>query len=755
MSEDREHGFFSRNLFRVDLDNLSWGRIVWTMTAAVLGVWLSWASPEITESCDRRIYDRLLRHDQFEFDRPMIRIVANSSSVQGENADLSWPRSLHARLLKHLKGARAVVLDIPFENPSSPEEDNALIQAVREHGHVIGRARLLITSTGIATVTPFPALREAFRKTGIDNQAEDPDGVYRKGVWGAEDSMRLRFVPSLALTLAEELDSSITPLMRVERLRINLPWKTLPLERTPDGLFLFQINHPRNTIPTYDYEDVLNERIPDSTFLNALVIVSFKENQRRVAGRTAYTDMTKNGSILPVGGTAALSKGEYILHTAASLMTSFVMQRISPVVHILMTFLLVGASTLLGFVHFKKSLIFLVLFFLSWPGAAIALFLQLHLWFPLTAPFLASVVGYIGSQVAISWRLDREWNVRALSIRPLLELAQESQADFGEDVTFDDYLRSMWKEIEEKTGIELKSTRVSEHFSLIQNYLQRASRTSQKGQEFQIIHNASDTPPRHRMLLPLPLWKDPGKPDESPSREYVILGWDGRVPAETLSSLAVLVLFAAVHFHGAEESRRRKNMLIKTIEAIMVAVEAKDATTSEHSRRVAAISKKLAQWMKLSPQEVDDIYFSAVIHDIGKLGISDKILNKPGALDPQELAVMRRHPLIGESIMRPVELPDHVMSGILQHHERHDGKGYPYGIRGDQITMAGRIIKVADVFDALVNRRQYKEPWTEEKVRNLLLELRGTEFDPQIVDIFIRNLYQTRNNPMFYYGIQL
>jgi HD-GYP domain-containing protein (c-di-GMP phosphodiesterase class II) len=152
---------------------------------------------------------------------------------------------------------------------------------------------------------------------------------------------------------------------------------------------------------------------------------------------------------------------------------------------------------------------------------------------------------------------------------------------------------------------------------------------------------------------------------------------------------------------------------------------------------------------------VDDIYFSAIIHDIGKLGISDKILNKPGRLDEEELAEMRRHPLIGETIMRPVELPDYIMSGILQHHERHDGRGYPSGIRGEEMTMAGRIIKVADVFDALVNRRQYKEAWTEEKVRNLLLELRGTEFDPQIVDVFIRNLYQTRNNPMFYYGIQL
>jgi HD-GYP domain-containing protein (c-di-GMP phosphodiesterase class II) len=308
-------------------------------------------------------------------------------------------------------------------------------------------------------------------------------------------------------------------------------------------------------------------------------------------------------------------------------------------------------------------------------------------------------------------------------------------------MNFDEYLRSLWNDIEKKTGVILKSTRINENFSLVQSYLLRAQSTSQQSQEnFHIIKNASKVSPRHRMLLPLPLWND--RNTRTPEREYVILAWDGNIPMETLTSLAALTLFAAVHFHALEEGRRRKEMLFKTIEAIMMAVEAKDPTTSEHSRRVANLSKQLAQWIKLPPQEIEDIYFSAIIHDIGKLGISDNILKKNSRLTEEEIAEMHRHPSIGEDIMRPVELPDYIISGITQHHERHDGKGYPSGIRGERMTMAGKIIKVADVFDALANRRQYKEAWAPEQVRDFLQERRGTEFDPQIVDVFLKHLPQ-------------
>jgi HD-GYP domain-containing protein (c-di-GMP phosphodiesterase class II) len=244
------------------------------------------------------------------------------------------------------------------------------------------------------------------------------------------------------------------------------------------------------------------------------------------------------------------------------------------------------------------------------------------------------------------------------------------------------------------------------------------------------------------MLLPLPVWNDlwNDSAKKGREREFVILAWDGNIAMENLTSLAALTIFAAVHFHALEEGRRRKEMLTNTIDAIMAAVEAKDPTTKDHSRRVADRSRDLASWMGLSPQEVEDVHFAAQIHDIGKLGISDNILKKPGKLTEEEVAEMRRHPSIGEDIMRPVGLQDYIVSGITQHHENCDGKGYPRGLRADRMTTLSKIIKVADVYDALANRRQYKTPWAPEEVRKFLLERRGTEFDKKVVDTLLQHI---------------
>jgi len=351
---------------------------------------------------------------------------------------------------------------------------------------------------------------------------------------------------------------------------------------------------------------------------------------------------------------------------------------------------------------------------------------------------LASV-SYIIGQAITSWKLLHEWNVRSLSIKPLLALAQQAETA----TSFDHYLRSLWNEIEEHTGVMLKSTRLSENFSLIQNYLSHAHVTFQQGGEnYYIINNASNTSPHHRMLLPLPVWEDiwSNSNKKSSGKDYVVLAWDGSIANESLTSLAVLVIFAALHFHALEEGRRRKEMLTNTIDVIMAAVEAKDPTTKDHSRRVAERSRDIAIWMRLNPREIEDIHFSAQIHDIGKLGIDDRILKKPGILTKEELTEMKRHPSKGEDIMRPVGLPEYIVSGITQHHERNDGKGYPLGLRGEKMTMASKIIKVADVYDALANRRHYKDPWSPEKIRKFLLENRGTEFDEKVVNVFLQHI---------------
>jgi HD-GYP domain-containing protein (c-di-GMP phosphodiesterase class II)/CHASE2 domain-containing sensor protein len=701
----------------------SWPRAFCVLTVALLGGWLVALSTDFLENREYRVYDFLqARSRTFPSRYPLIWIEAGNPTLRTIR-QWPWPYALHAQVLERLHEARFVLLDLDLTEGTDSEDEALLAEAIGRYGRVGGVSYMNPEESQEKIQEPLPVFLEVLKHVATLNLEGNAEGAHRKGIWGIETPSE--FAPSPALAALEEIYGQTFPISRRRgRMEARMPWKTMSLYRSDQGIVDFWINRSQQAISTYEYIDVLEGKTPPASFAGAFVVVSFGG----ASARSAFM------------GNRAVFGGKHILYTMASLLSPFAVDRISPTAAALLTAFLATFSASLGFIHFKQSLVFLALLFFSCAMSTTLLFLKGGLWLPITGPILVSFCGYIGSQAMLSWHLYNEWDVRSLSIKPLLAITQKADADLDKGISFDDYLRAMWSDIEEKTGVILKSTQVNENFSLVQNYLLRAHKTAQQsGESFHIIKNASDTPPRHRMLLPLPAWQSRDK--KAPQREYVILAWNGNIPTETLTSLAALTLFAAVYFHSQEEGRRRKDMLFKTIEAIMVAVEAKDPTTSEHSRRVATLSKNLAQWLNLTPQEVEDIYFSAIIHDIGKLGISDNILNKPAMLTEDEIAEMHRHPSIGEDIMRPVELPGYIISGITQHHERHDGKGYPTGIKGDRMTTAGKIIKVADVFDALTNRRQYKEAWTLEQVRDFFLERRGTEFDPLVVDVFLKHTY--------------
>lgn len=171
------------------------------------------------------------------------------------------------------------------------------------------------------------------------------------------------------------------------------------------------------------------------------------------------------------------------------------------------------------------------------------------------------------------------------------------------------------------------------------------------------------------------------------------------------------------------------------------ASEMRDTETGEHINRVAYYSQVLAQGMGLDEHTVDLIFYGSPLHDIGKLGISDAILLKPGRLTDEELAVMRTHTTLGFEILKNAQ-SKYMEIGrniALTHHERFDGQGYPQGLSGLQIPLEGRITAVADVFDALSSKRPYKNPWPFEKVMEYMIEQRGKQFDPDLIDIFVKN----------------
>jgi len=175
---------------------------------------------------------------------------------------------------------------------------------------------------------------------------------------------------------------------------------------------------------------------------------------------------------------------------------------------------------------------------------------------------------------------------------------------------------------------------------------------------------------------------------------------------------------------------------VETIESLAATIDAKDRYTRGHSERVARYTVALARQMGLLEDQIDVLRSLALLHDTGKIGVSEDILNKPGRLDDEEFTVMQRHPQIGADIIKGIKVLKEGYETILHHHERWDGKGYPEGLSGKDIPLGARIIAVADSFDAMTSDRPYRPAMSPEKAFEEITAAAGTQFDPAVVAAF-------------------
>ncbi|MCX7950211.1 MAG: HD-GYP domain-containing protein, partial [Treponemataceae bacterium] len=175
-----------------------------------------------------------------------------------------------------------------------------------------------------------------------------------------------------------------------------------------------------------------------------------------------------------------------------------------------------------------------------------------------------------------------------------------------------------------------------------------------------------------------------------------------------------------------------------TIEGWAKALELRDRETEGHSERVTALTLLIAQVMGVSSEELTYVRWGALLHDVGKLGVPDSILLKPGPLTEEEWAIMRKHPLHAYEMMRNIPYLQRALDIPLYHHERFDGKGYPMGLEGKKIPLAARIFAVVDVYDALTSDRPYRKAWPKEKALKYISEESGKAFDPEVVEVFLQ-----------------
>lgn len=187
---------------------------------------------------------------------------------------------------------------------------------------------------------------------------------------------------------------------------------------------------------------------------------------------------------------------------------------------------------------------------------------------------------------------------------------------------------------------------------------------------------------------------------------------------------------------GLYEDQRA--MFLGTLRALTASIDAKDPYTCGHSERVADLAADLARVHGLPAQTVERVRIAGLVHDIGKIGVPEKVLRKPGRLTDEEFEMMKAHPEIGYHILRDIPQLDDVLPGVLHHHERYDGRGYPHGLEGEGIPLMARIIALADSFDAMRSTRTYRSAMSREHVLAEIRKCAGSQFDPELAEKFVK-----------------
>jgi putative nucleotidyltransferase with HDIG domain len=187
-----------------------------------------------------------------------------------------------------------------------------------------------------------------------------------------------------------------------------------------------------------------------------------------------------------------------------------------------------------------------------------------------------------------------------------------------------------------------------------------------------------------------------------------------------------------------------RKMYLETIRALAAAIDAKDPYTKGHSERVAKIAVVLATELNLSDRDIENIEYTALLHDIGKIGIDDSILGKSSKLSNEEFKKIKEHPIVGAKIIEPVDFLKNSYKTIYHHHEKYNGGGYPDGLKEKDIPLCARIIAVADAYDAMGSDRPYRKKLSKEKILKEFTEQSGKQFDPQIVNALMLILKRER-----------
>lgn len=241
---------------------------------------------------------------------------------------------------------------------------------------------------------------------------------------------------------------------------------------------------------------------------------------------------------------------------------------------------------------------------------------------------------------------------------------------------------------------------------------------------------------RKRILLPLVLFT---------VAPLIAVGFQLFIHGVALVSCTIVFMVGLLYSFSVLDTNRmlrkahekERKILLETTDALVGAIDAKDNYTKGHSKRVAIYAVQIAKKAGKTQEECDEVYLTALLHDVGKIGIPDAIINKSGKLTDDENTIVQDHPIIGKEILDRISIAPKLSLGASYHHERYDGKGYPFGLKGEEIPEIARLIAVADTYDAMASKRSYRDVMPQDVIRQEIENGIGTQFDPVYAKIML------------------
>ncbi len=675
----------------------------------LLAVFVNITAKEVIENI---FLDRYITNMELPpIDERIILILGSDKSVK-EIGTWPWPRELYSKLFDQLADAKAVGFDILLVDESNETSDNDLAEAIKRHGRVIlPYVEEAGNKSNIHSLYKFLAVAAG---EGFVNGLIDSDEITRSyRLLQENEIIAPSFVLALLMAAGYNVDWDYNSDGSVE---FTMTSDSVEKMITLNSDYSY-IRYPLSAdkLEVYDLADVINGKISKDVFKNAIVLAGLN-----AAG--ASDIVTTSGGI--VSGT------QFNVESLISLLSGVNPRKINSgvlAVLVLVTFFAVWSIAFK--VRRGLSWIAPLLIMLLWGFTAQILFSNGILWLSLVPLILSAVLSYLFALLSKLLSASIDIQTHSVSIDSLLGLGK-TLSDGEKFTTFEEYMSALSEEIEQSTGIKVLKPLLNEADEELRELLTRDS-----GDGLTVMYNSTTGTLRHRILMRLPIVSE-----QNTESRYALLGMSEKVGMTTIKSVVTIVATAYVYFNASLEAKKSTEMFFNIIQCMIAAIDAKDPITSGHSQRVAEMSQQIATWLSLPKPQVERIRFAGMIHDLGKIGIPDSVLSKPGPFSDSEFDAMKKHPNLGASIIQRMSLEPDILDGILYHHERLDGKGYPYGIGNAELTLTPRIIKLADVYDALISERQYKKAWSVDRVLNLINDGIGTEFDEEIGRLLIERL---------------